>query len=206
MQAMARRCGLPKFRTKSKFAKELMENTFETEAQQYLLKSRMSLYDSLAGEIAEVDRKLRIEAVEDHHAARLQTHPGIGHLTALTIVHTLGDVTRFPGKEQVTAFVGLDPLEKSSGEKRRIGKVSKHGSKLLRFLLGQAAQTSRDERLKGFYLRVSRRRGKPKAKVATARKLLTNCFIMLRDEIDYAEFHRRGEVGLCGKPVKFGAQ
>lgn len=205
MQAAARRCGLPKFRTKSKFAKELMGDALETEAERYLLGSRFSLYDSLAAEISEVDKKLRIEAANDRRAARLQTHPGIGSLTSLAIVHTLGDAKRFRGAEQVTAFVGLDPLEKSSGEKRRIGKVSKHGSKLLRFLLVQAAQTSRDERLKGFYLRVSRRRGKPKAKVATARKLLTNCFIMLRDEIDYAEFHRRGEVGLCGKPIKLGA-
>ena len=206
MQAAARRCGLPKFRTKSKLAKELMENAFETEAQQYLLKSRLALYDALASEVAAVDKTLRLEARGDCRATLLRTHSGIGHLTSLAIVHTLGDVSRFPGKEQVTAFVGLDPLEKSSAEKRRIGQISKHGSKLLRFLLVQAAQTSRDERLKGFYSRVSRRRGKPKAKVATARKLLANCFIMLRDEIDYTEFCRRGEVGLCGKPVKLGAQ
>lgn len=206
MQAAARRCGLPKFRTKSKLAKELMENALETEAEQYLLASRHSLFDALTSEIAEVDKKVRSAAANDSRATLLQTHSGIGPLTALAIVHTLGDVSRFPGKAQVTAFVGLDPLEKSSGEKRRIGRVSKHGSKLLRFLLVQAGQASRDEHLKGFYTRVSRRRGKPKAKVATARKLLANCFIMLRDEINYAEFHRRGEVGLCGKPIKLGTQ
>ncbi len=95
------------------------------------------------------------------------------------------------------AFVGLDPLEKSSGEKRRIGSISKHGSRLVRHLLGQAAQACRDKRIRQFYSQVSRRRGRPKAKVAAARKLLINCYVMLRDGIGYEEFTRRGEVGLC---------
>ena len=46
-------------------------------------------------------------------------------------------------------------------------------------------------------LALSRRRGRPKAKVAAARKLLINCYVMLRDGIGYEEFTRRGEVGLC---------
>ena len=46
-------------------------------------------------------------------------------------------------------------------------------------------------------LEVSRRRGRPKAKVAAARKLLIHCYVMLRDGIGYEEFQRRGEVGLC---------
>jgi len=206
MQAAARRLGLPKFRTRSSHAKELMESALETEAQRYLLRSRLAVYDSLTAEIAEIERSLRSEAISDPRAVLLQTHSGIGSLTALAIIHTLGDVHRFPRKEHVTGFVGLDPLERSSAEKQRIGRISKHGSKLLRFLLVQAAQASRDERLKGFYSRVSRRRGKPKAKIAAARKLLGNCFIMLRDEINYAEFCRRGEVGLCGKPLKLRGQ
>jgi len=49
----------------------------------------------------------------------------------------------------------------------------------------------KDEELKRFYQRVAARRGRPKAKVAVARKLLIRAYIMLRDEIDYAEFRRR---------------
>jgi len=64
-------------------------------------------------------------------------------------------------------------------------------------LLGQAAQACRDKKIRQFYSEVSRRRGRPKAKVAAARKLLINCYVMLRDEIGYEEFSRRGEVGLC---------
>ena len=167
-----------------------------------LIESRFSLFEELSTEIKKFEDKLEEEANNDGRAKLLLTHSGIGKLTAMAIVHTLGDVRRFRKSEQVVAFVGLDPLEKSSGEKKRIGKISKHGSRTLRFLLGQAAQVSRDKRLKQFYSQVSRRRGKPKAKVAAARKLLVNCYVMLRDNIDYQEFTRRGEVGLCDRTLE----
>jgi hypothetical protein len=66
---------------------------------------------------------------------------------------------------------------------------------LLRYLLVEAAQTAAkdDEQLKQFYRRLLPRRGKARAKVAVARKLLIRCFIMDRSEIDYAEFLRRGQ-------------
>jgi len=71
--------------------------------------------------------------------------------------------------------------------------ISKAGSRLLRYLLVEAAQTAvrKDEDLKRFYKRLAERRGRPKAKVAAARKLLIRAYIMLRDEIDYAEFRHR---------------
>ncbi len=73
--------------------------------------------------------------------------------------------------------------------------ISKTGSRLLRYLLVEAGQTAAktDDQLKDFYQQVMKRRGRAKAKVAVARKLLIRCFIMLRDEIDYAEFLRRGK-------------
>ena len=94
----------------------------------------------------------------------------------------------------MTAYVGFDPVEDSSGTRRRIGSISKQGSRLLRFLLVEAGQIAirRDQELAQVYKRVCIRRGHAKAKVAVARRLLVRAFIMLRDEIDYAEFHRRG--------------
>jgi transposase len=112
----------------------------------------------------------------------------------LCIVHTLGDVRRFATTRKVAAYAGLEPMEHSSGEKRRIGAISKAGNRLLRFLLGEAAHmaTRSDDELKQFFRRLKVRCGVAKAMTATARKLLIRCFIMLRDEIDYAEFRRRG--------------
>ncbi len=74
------------------------------------------------------------------------------------------------------------------------GRVAQAGNRLLRFLLGEAAHMAArsDDQLREFFKRLSAKHGTSKAVVATARKLLIRCFIMLRDEIDYLEFRRRG--------------
>src|SRR5262245_37715275 len=129
----------------------------------------------------------------DANVTRLRTHPGLGLLTAVCVVHTLQPVSRFRNARKVAAYAGFDPVERSSAERQRFLGISKAGSRLLRYLLVEAAQTAvrKDEELKRFYQRVAERRGRPKAKVAAARKLLIRAYIMMRDEIDYAEFRHR---------------
>ena len=150
-----------------------------------------------------LELKTRIEQVESWLAAkaesevrvqRLRTHYGIGPLTGLCLVSTLECVERFANPRKVTAYFGFDPVEDSSGERRRIGSISKQGSRLLRFFLIEAGQIAirKDQDLAQVYRRVLLRRGHAKAKVAVGRRLLVRAFIMLRDEIDYAEFQRRG--------------
>lgn len=94
----------------------------------------------------------------------------------------------------MAAYAGLEPMEHSSAGKQRFLGISKSGSRLLRYLLVEAAHKAvkRDEALKKFYQRLVYRRGVAKAKVAVARKLLIRGYIMLRDQIDYEEFLRRG--------------
>jgi transposase len=154
----------------------------------------LSLVDEFNARVKSLDAWLEQQARQDERVLRLQTHPGIGLLTSLALVHALEPVGRFGGGRKVAAYVGLDPMEYSSGDKQRYGSISKGGSRLLRYLLVEAAQITirRDEELKRFYLRLLRRRGAAKAKVAVARKLLIRGYILLRDGIDYAEFLRRG--------------
>jgi transposase len=154
----------------------------------------LSLVDDLNARIKDLDKWLEPQAKRDERVQRLQTHPGIGLLTSLALVHALEPVTRFAGGRKAAAYVGLDPMEYSSGDKQRFGSISKGGSRLLRYLLVEAAQITvrRDEGLKRFYLRLLHKRGAQKAKVAVARKLLIRGYILLRDGIDYAEFLRRG--------------
>ena len=154
----------------------------------------LGLLEGVRDQIASVERWLKGQASTDTRVARLRTHPGVGLLTSLCLVHTLGDVSRFSTTRKVAAYAGLEPMEHSSAETKRYGAISKAGSRLLRFLLGEAAQVAvrTDDELRAFYQRLLARRGKAKAVVAVARKLLVRCFIMLRDEIDYAEFRRRG--------------
>lgn len=144
--------------------------------------------------IATIEEALQERAKDDAQVSLLRTHPGIGLLTALALRYTLLPVSRFSTTRRVTAYIGLDCVEDQSSERRRLGSISKQGSRLLRFLLNEAGQTAvrQDPELKRFYKRLLHRRDKPKAKVAVARKLLVRSFIMLRDQIDYVEFVRRG--------------
>src|SRR6185436_15124411 len=144
--------------------------------------------------IGRVEKWLKEQASTDDRVKLLLTHPGVGVLTALGVVHTLEPFNRFTRQRAVVAYVGLEPMERSSAERKRYIGISKAGSRLLRFLLGEAAHTAVrfDPELKRFYERVGKRRGKPKATVAVARKLLIRCWIMLRNNIDYVEFRSRG--------------
>lgn len=153
----------------------------------------LALIDQLSDNIKRVERELTKLAAHDTQVKRVRTHPGIGLLTGLALVHTLKPVSRFANGRKVTAYVGLEPREYSSDTKQRWGGISKAGSSLLRFLLIEAAQQAAraDAELKNTYQHLSARRGRPKAKVAVARKLLVRAYILMRDEIDYATYLRR---------------
>jgi transposase len=149
--------------------------------------------DSLTDQIKQAEVELKQLAEKDRLVKLVSTHPGIGYLTGLALVHTLIPVTRFANSRKVTAYAGLDPVENSSGDRRRIGSISKRGSRLLRFQLVEAAGVAvkYDDDLRRVYHRLTHRRDKARAKVAVARRLLIRAFILLRDEIDFAEFQRR---------------
>ena len=102
-------------------------------------------------------------------------------------------MTRFPDSTRVS-YVGRPPPSTPPLTEHHLGHITKQGSTLLRFALGQAAaQAARmDVDLRRAYFTIMHRRGRPKAKVAVARKLLVRLFIMLRDQIDYDEFRRCG--------------
>jgi transposase len=73
---------------------------------------------------------------------QLATHPGVGPLTALAFVLIIGKAERFQCGKQVASYLGLVPLEDSSGSRRRLGHITKQGSSILRFLLVEAAQVT----------------------------------------------------------------
>jgi transposase len=199
LQAIAREAGLGRFKMLTPKGRRLLSDARLSEATVKAKDNWLTLLDQVDEQVKEVDKTLEQRAKADKEASRLMTHRGIGVLTSLCLTHTLGDVKRFANSRQVTSYVGLDPIEDSSADKIRMGSISKAGSALLRFLLVQAAQSAikKDDRLRSFYQQVARRRGKAIAKVATARKLCTRAYIMMRDEIEYEEFCRRGtKIGL----------
>jgi transposase len=148
----------------------------------------------LTTRIDELDTQIAAAAAADPRAALLLTHPGVGPLTALATVLVLGPIQRFPDSKHIVSYIGLAPALNASADKHHFGKITKQGSALLRWVLGQAAPLAAraDEDLRRRYFAVLHRRGRPKAKVALARKLLVRLYVMLRDQIDYEEFRRRG--------------
>src|SRR6266436_3500358 len=116
--------------------------------------------------------------------------------------HGVGDgrVFRRPGaiddSKALTSYVGIIPSEYSTGGRQRLGGLSKQGNPLLRFLWCEAGihAARRDPELKRFYGRKLVQKGLGKARVAVARKLGIRLWIMLRDQIDYNEFCRRGQI------------
>ena len=120
------------------------------------------------------------------------TQPGVGPITSLAFVLTIGDVSRFRHSNQVASYVGLIPREHSSGGKQRLGAISKQGNPMMRSLLVEAGHTAArfDPALKRMYQRLKFRRGASVAKVAVARKLAVRMYWMLRSTADYAQLVR----------------
>ena len=201
LQALAHAAGLPKRGIQTKRARLALIAANFTETQSFERDQLFELLDDMSARIKVIEGLLEKSAAGDRRVELLLTHKGIGLLSALVVVHTLGDVSRFPSSKEAVAYTGLDPLERSSAGRMRTGSISKAGSTVLRHLLGQAMHVAAryDPELKAFYKRLANRRSKSIAKTAATRKLLIRLFIMLRDEIDYAEFKRRGSA--VGMPV-----
>ncbi len=194
LQAIALQAGLAKgSRLFTKSGQQALRTAAMSPVMQWQCEHWVQLLEPLNKQLLETMVWCKAQSKGDESLTRLRTHPGIGLLTSLCLLHTLQPVSRFRNSRKVAAYAGFDPVERSSAERKCFLGISKAGSRLLRYLLVEAAQTAvrKDEDLKRFYKRLAERRGRPKAKVAAARKLLIRAYIMLRDEIDYAEFRRR---------------
>jgi transposase len=195
LSAIARDIGMPRALMRTVAVQQVLRRVEMGESSALCRDQLFSTLWHLKERILEVEAWLKQKAAADDKAQLLMTQKGVGYLTALTFIHTVGDVTRFDkGPKGVTRFAGYDPVERSSADKIRFGRISKAGPWLLRFHLGQAAQMAArsDATLKAFYKRLAKRKPKALAKTATARKLLVKLSIMLRDSITAEEFDLRG--------------
>jgi transposase len=119
----------------------------------------------------------------------LLSQPGVGPITALAFVLTIGDVRRFPRGKQVASYLGLIPRERSSGGKQKMGGISKQGSRLMRFLLVEAANIAVrfDPDLRKEYSHRCHQKHFIVAKVAAARKLAIRMYWILRTQKPYPQ-------------------
>jgi len=167
----------------------------------------LQLLDQLNPTILELTQAVEWEAEKCPEARRLRTHPGVGALTALGFVLIVGEAERFHCGKQVASYLGLVPLEKSSGSRRRLGHITKPASSILRFLLVEAAQATvrslPEWRSKYFHL--MQRHGGNIAKVAMARRLAVRLYWMWRQGWNYQQLQKFGShAGQLGNP--YGVQ
>jgi transposase len=154
----------------------------------------LELLDRLNPTIAKLTQAIDLEVEKCPAARRLMTHPGVGPLTALAFVLIIGRADRFPCGKQIASYLGLIPLEESSGERRRLGHITKQGNSLLRFLLVEAAQVTVRSipEWRSKYCHLTMRRGRKIAKVAMARKLAVRLYWMMRKEWNYEQVTKFG--------------
>lgn len=152
----------------------------------------VQLHDQLDKQIRRLDEAVEAAARQHPQARLLMSQPGVGPITALAFVLTIGEVSRFEHSGQVASYLGLIPAEKTSGGKQRLGAITKQGNCFMRQLLVEAAQTAcrLDEGFRKQYRARCHHKPKGVAKVAAARKLAVRLYWMLRQNVGYPEIVR----------------
>ena len=141
-----------------------------------MIEPLLTIHDQVTRQQGKLDEQVRRLARADETTKRLMTVPGVGVVTALTFRHTIGDPGRFSSAGKVGAYLGLTPRRKQSGETDVNGRISRWGDRLLRSYLYEAAsvllhRTRRWSALKAWGMRLAKRIGIKRAKVALARKM-----------------------------------
>jgi len=168
-------------------AEELIEGRPELMAA---VRPLLAARNAIEQQVDDLDRKVMRLARNNAQVRRFMTAPGIGPITALCFLATVDDPTRFKRSRSVGAYVGLTTRRYASGEIDWTGRISKCGDAMLRSYLYEAAnvlltRVVKWSTLKAWGVRLAKRSGLRKAKVAVARKLAV---ILHRMWIEGTEF------------------
>jgi transposase len=190
-KALVRRDGL---RVASSEAHLVAQRIAALELSDALSAELLPLFHVLAPineQITAADRRIAAAGRADAVVTLLTTAPSIGPITATALVATVDDIKRFASAHHLEAFLGIVPGERSSGEKRRIGRITKAGNARVRYLLVEAgwrilrSKDAETAALRAWGLQIAARRGKRIAVVALARRLAGIVYAMWRDMQPY---------------------
>jgi len=148
----------------------------------------LSQWDLLDEQLKVVEAKIAERAEGNEEVKLLETVPGLGHYSAVAIRSRIGDIDRFKRPDSLANFLGLTPGCRNSGEAtQRLGSITKRGSKMVRWLLGQAVvKVLRfDGVMRGWYKRIKKKRGSKIARVAVMRRLACILWHMLKKKQRY---------------------
>jgi len=158
------------------FATRIMELVEGQATLEVIAKSLLCVHEIMLRELNELEKRVRGLARQDERARLLMSAPGVGAIVALTYVSAIDDPARFKSSKDVGPHFGLTPRKYQSGEKDVTGSISKIGDAGARAALFEAAHVILTRPIKGgalksWGLRLAKRAGMKKAKVALARKL-----------------------------------
>lgn len=141
-----------------------------------MLQPRLRLRAEAIRSAREMQKQIANQMSLDEVGRRLMSVPGVGPLTASVFIATIDQPQRFGSGDQVAAYVGLAPSVRQSGERNIHGHITREGDRLLRSHLFEAAHTlltrkKTTSRLKKWGLKLAKKKGYSKARVAVARKL-----------------------------------
>lgn len=155
------------------------------ESKRTRLDAFLRLLDSVQIEIKSAEATIQQKAKADAAASRLTTIPGIGFLSALTILAEIGDISRFTDAAHLVSFAGLAPRVRSSGGRTKLGHITKQGPSALRWLLIEATHIAvrKPGWLQDKYLGLRRGKSSSVAVSACARELLVAIYhVLMRGE------------------------
>jgi transposase len=180
--------GRAKFNVFAARTEELIKDRPELAA---VIRPLLAARKAIEEQVGDLDRQVLKLARHDLQVRRFMTVPGVGPVTALCFKATIDDPTRFKRSRSVGAYVGLTTRRHASGEVDWSGRISKCGDAMLRMYLFEAAgvlltRVPKWSVLKAWGMRLAKRNGLRKAKVAVARKLAV---ILHRMWIDGTEFN-----------------
>ena len=161
--------------------------------QEYRINSYVNVIETLNADIRDTENRIKhtVEEKLNHNAKLLSTIPGVGYYSALVIASEIGDVTRFSDSSRLCSYAGLVPSTYSSGGKVRHGGITKEGNSFLRSVLSECVlahrRVDKGSRLSKFHSKIARKKGNPKATVATAAKLLKICYWLLVEQREYSK-------------------
>ena len=146
------------------------------------IESLRDLVGAYNREITMLEREIHTRLKDDPGYRAIQAISGVGPTLAAIFIAEIGDVTRFPNPQSLCSWAGLTPKHRESDVKVRRGRITKQGSKLLRWAAIEAVSNMRGEhKVLADYHRIADRRGNRIGRVAAARKLLTLVYYGLRD-------------------------
>jgi transposase len=154
---------------------------FESSLDKLMLANYLEHLESLQHQIKTVDQEILVKASQDEDVRLLLSLTGVSIYTALLLKSEIGDIARFPNYKKLVSWSGLAPSMHQSGNVEYYGRITKQGSRMIRWIMVESARVAvnHDPRLNAFYERIKYRRGDQKAIVATANKMLKIIWTML---------------------------